>query len=162
IVERALAKRPEQRYADAADFLRDVQRLQRGEPTGPDIHPRLPTSDTEGVQSYEFRWDLTSTPEQLWPLVSNTDRLNPAAGLVSVQFTTQVDDAGRVRRFGKARRLGLTVAWEEHPFEWIEARRFGVLREFREGPFQWLTSVVDLVPRGNGTTLFHRFKIKPS
>src|SRR5207245_1978447 len=64
---------------------------------------------------------------------------------------------------GKIRKMGLTAAWQEHPFEWIEARRFGVLREFKQGPFKWLVSMVELTPRaGGGTTLAHRVRIEPN
>src|SRR5262249_11902438 len=66
------------------------------------------------------------------------------------------------RRFGTIRKAGLTMGWEEHPFEWVEARRMGVLREFRDGPFRWFVSVVELAPRGDGgTTLSHQIKLEP-
>src|SRR5439155_7664071 len=75
-------------------------------------------------------------------------------------------EAGRqpagARRFGRFQKKGLSVAWEEHPFEWIEARRMGVLREYSEGPFKWLISIVELEARADGgTTLFHRLRLEP-
>ena len=41
-VERALAKSPDDRFADAAAMLRDLEALRLGKPTDLAIHPRLP------------------------------------------------------------------------------------------------------------------------
>ena len=83
IVAKALAKRPEGRYADAGEMLLDLERLLRGEPTGLEVHPRLPDADPRDVIRYDFRWELDASPRQLWPHVSNTERLNRAVGLPS-------------------------------------------------------------------------------
>src|SRR5205823_1974927 len=45
VVERALAKRPEDRYLDAGAMLRDLEALLHGEPADVAIHPRLPECD---------------------------------------------------------------------------------------------------------------------
>jgi serine/threonine protein kinase/class 3 adenylate cyclase len=183
IVNKALAKHPDSRYADAGELLRDLERLLRGEPTSMVVHPKLPPCDPEKLLQYDWTWELESAPAALWPHVSNTERLNRAVGLPAVKFTTDplvrgrvvsgegvrggatensVHPAPRVRRFGQFRKAGLSVAYEEHPFEWIEARRFGVLREYTQGPFKWLVSLVELEPRaGGGTTLTHRVRIEP-
>jgi class 3 adenylate cyclase len=161
-VARALAKRPEHRHADAAALLDDLERLRRGEPASLAVHPRLPAVEPDRVLAYDFRWELEAPPERLWPLVSNTERLNRALGLSAIHFTTEADPTGRVRRFGRLRKLGLEAAWQEHPFEWVEARRFGVLRECSRGPFRWLLSVVELSPRGSGTTLTHSIRLEPT
>ena len=94
IVAKALAKRPEGRYADAGEMLLDLERLLRGEPTGLEVHPRLPDADPRDVICYDFRWELDASPRQLWPHVSNTERLNRAVGLPAVDFT----DRARSRR----------------------------------------------------------------
>src|SRR5262249_42494424 len=138
VVAKALAKRPSDRYPDAEALLLDLERLLRGEPTSIVAHPRLPPHDTRRVLQYDWRGDLEASPEQLWPYVSNTDRLNRAVGLPAVQSSAQVDPAQGVRRFVQFRKAGVTSAWEEHPFEWIEGRRHGVLRECSQGPFKWL------------------------
>jgi class 3 adenylate cyclase len=162
LVSKCLAKAPEARYAHAGALLRDLERLLRGEPTSITVHPRLPASDPKNVLDYDFRWDLEASPGQLWPHVSNTERLNRAVGLSAVQFTTEAEPERGVRRFGKIRKLGITVGWQEHPFEWIAPNRMGVLREYSQGPFKWLVSVVELAPRlGGGTTLRHRIWLEP-
>lgn len=132
VVARCLAKAPVDRYADATALLRDLERVQRKEPVAGALHPRLPVCDPDQVLSYEFSWELEASAAQLWPHVSNTERLNRALGMSDVQFTTEEDKPAnlpaRARRFGRIRKVGLDIDWEEHPFEWIEARRMGVLR----------------------------------
>jgi serine/threonine protein kinase/class 3 adenylate cyclase len=163
IVEKALSKRPVHRHADASEMLRDIERVVRGQPTVAAVHPLMPATDPANVVNYDFQWDLASSPAELWPHVSNTERLNRAIHLPAVEFTTQPDATGKVRREGKIRKMGLEMAWEEHPFEWIEARRFGVLRQCRSGPLKWLMSMVELAPvPGGGTTLSHHIRVEPN
>ncbi len=162
IVVKSLAKTPDRRYPNSGELLRDLERLLRGEPTGLELHPRLPACDPRDVVSFDWRWDLESTPRALWPLVSNTERFNRAIGLSAVRFEDEPDPEGGSKRSGKFRKAGVDFAWREHPFEWIEGRRMGVVREFERGPFEWFVSVVELAPRsGGGTTLTHQLRVKP-
>jgi serine/threonine protein kinase/class 3 adenylate cyclase len=163
IVAKALAKLPDARHADAEALLLDLERLERGELTSIAVHPRLPACDPDRQLQYDWSWDLQASPEQLWPYVSNTERLNRAVGLPAVEFTSAIDPAAGVLRFGKFRKAGFTNVWQEHPFEWIEARRMGVLRVYSQGVFKWLASMTELEPRaGGGTTLSHRVRIEPA
>ncbi len=168
LLEKALAKRPGDRYPDAAALLRDLERLLRGEPTDVAIHPCLPACPPDRLLQYDWSWELDASPERLWPAVCNTDRLNRAVGIPPVEYTAETvapPDPGLrpgVRRFGQFRVAGFTNAWQEHPFEWVEGRRLGVLREYSSGVFKWLASITELIPRaGGGTTLIHRVRIEP-
>ncbi len=162
IVAKALAKRPEGRYADAGEMLLDLERLLRGEPTGLEVHPRVPDADPRDVICYDFRWELDSSPRALWPHVSNTERLNRAVGLPPINFTDEPDPEGGVRRLGRIRKAGIVASWREHPFEWVEGRRMGVFREFHKGPLKWFVSILELTPRpGGGTTLAHSIRVAP-
>lgn len=160
IIDRCLAKAPDARYANAAALLDDLERLLRGEATSTHVHPRLPDFDPRELIEYDFRWELESSPRQLWPLVTNTERLNRAVGLPAVDFKTEANAEGATRRIGSAKQGGISATWEEHPFEWVEPRRFGVLREYSHGPFRWMISLVEMEPRSTGgTTLTHRVRI---
>jgi eukaryotic-like serine/threonine-protein kinase len=108
-----------------------------------------------------FTWDLESSAEQLWPLVSNTERLNRAIGLPPVTYRTENDPKLGLRKFGSFKLAGVSISWEEHPFEWVEGSRMGILREFNAGPFKWFMSIVELVPRPEGgTRLNHKIRIE--
>ncbi|HEV2969985.1 MAG TPA: protein kinase [Pirellulales bacterium] len=162
IVETALAKRPEARFADAGQMLRDIERLVRGEASNIDLHPLVPPHDPSRLFRSDFVWDLQASPEQLWPYVSNTERLNRAVGLPSVTYQTQFDADRGPRKFGAFSLAGMNIAWEEHPFEWVEGQRMGILREFTRGPFKWFLSIVELLPRPEGgTRLKHIVRIEP-
>jgi len=162
IVAKAMAKEPAHRYAVAGEMLLDLERLLRGEPTGLDVHPRLPECDPRDVSVHDWRWDLEASPRALWPLVSNTERFNRAIGLNSARFEDNPEVSGGSKRSGRFRKAGIDFAWREHPFEWVEGRRLGVVREFDRGPFEWFVSVVELTPRsGGGTTLRHQVRVKP-
>lgn len=77
-----------------------------------------------------WEWPVKSKPEDLWPLVSNTDRFNADSGVPSIE---QLGPSEFGRRL-KLSRLGVTVEWEEQPFEWLKPERFGVVRRYRSGP----------------------------
>ncbi len=162
VVAKTLAKQAEARYANAGELLEDLERLLRGEPTGIAVHPKLP-ADAD-VIAFNFSWDLEATPRQLWPHVSNTERLNRAAGFAAVKYANTPKDEGGSNRFGSFKaRAGIAVAWQENPFEWVEARKMGVLREYSSGPFKWLASIVELEAKADGgTRLTHRFRICPN
>lgn len=162
VVNKSLAKSPEARYANAAAMLAELERVLRGEPTSIGVHPQLPAHNPKHVHEYDFVWELESPPDRLWPHVSNTERLNRAIGLAAPVFSSEPAPEGGSHRFARISTFGMTMAWREHPFEWIEARRMGVLREFKNGPFKWFVSVVELQPRrGGGTTLAHRIRVEP-
>ena len=163
VIEKAMAKDPNDRYQDAADLLEELERIVRGEPSSIVMHPHLPdVASGAAMLEWEFKWELKSTPKQLWPHVSNTDRFNQAMGLPPATFRAEPDGVGGTRRFGEAAIGAVKLAWEEHPFEWIEGRRFGVLREFTQGPFLWFISTVELSQRpSGGTTLTHSVRIEP-
>lgn len=163
VIEKAMAKDPNDRYQDASDLLEDLERIVRGEPSTIVLHPHLPdAAHDDSMLHWEFKWDLKSSPKQLWPHVSNTDRFNQAMGLPPATFRAEPDGIGGTRRFGEAAIGAVKLAWEEHPFEWIEGRRFGVLREFTQGPFLWFISTVELSQRPTGgTTLTHSVRIEP-
>ncbi|QEG01299.1 Serine/threonine-protein kinase PrkC [Stieleria maiorica] len=160
-IDRALAKRPVLRHADAEALLVDVERLLRGEPVSIESHPFAP-GDPSAAMRFQFQWPLRSSPAALWPHVSNTERLNEAIGLPVVDYTRQVDDEGGVTQTASAERLGMKFQWREHPFEWIEGKRLAVLRDFQSGPFKWMISRVELQASSDGGThLSHHVIVQP-
>ncbi|TWT97627.1 Serine/threonine-protein kinase StkP [Botrimarina colliarenosi] len=162
LVAKCLAKRPEDRFADADAVLKAIDRLLRGEPTHAAQRPLLPSHDASRVIGSTMTWRMESSADSLWPYVSNTERLNRAIGLPPVEYRTVNDPQLGVRRFATIRIAGFAMSWEEHPFEWVEGRRMSVFREFSGGPFQWFISTVELVPDAeSGCELRHTINILP-
>ncbi len=107
---------------------------------------------------YRWEWPLHSTPEQLWPYVSDTQRFNRAAVGYAVKAIAE-DDEGvqQVRAHYFA-----PLAWDEHPFEWERPYRFGVVRRFR-GPFlrDFIVNAT-LTPEAGGTLLRYEVTARPA
>jgi class 3 adenylate cyclase len=101
---------------------------------------------------YRWEWRLQSPPEELWPLVADTNRFNRDAGLPAVQTSdnTPHPNARRRLRFSM---LGINIAWEEEPFEWVRPHRFGVVRRYWSGPTATMRVVAELTPHEDGGTL---------
>src|SRR6266699_4534535 len=101
-------------------------------------------------REFHYRWEfnLESTPEQLWPLVADTNRFNRDTGVPAVEaLKNQGKNPKNARRFLRLSVLDMPVEWEEQPFEWVRPSRFGVVRRYTKGPIADLRVVVDLTPR---------------
>ncbi|MBL8810752.1 MAG: protein kinase [Planctomycetaceae bacterium] len=162
VVEKCLQKNADARYVNGEALAADLERLLHGEPTSIAIHPAPPSTQGLGLFEHSFSCELRSSSEQLWPYVSHTDRVNHALGLSSVTYTTRRHPERGVERFAEARVAGQKLAWQEHPYEWIEGKRLSVLREFSSGPFLWFMNIVELQQiSGGGTRLTQTLKAVP-
>lgn len=97
---------------------------------------------------YIWKFDLDSSPAQLWPLVADTNRFNRDTGVPTVQ---PLQPASGTTKNGRRRlrlsAFGIPVEWEEQPFEWVRPQRFGVVRRYSKGPISELRVRVELAPR---------------
>ncbi|MFN8534512.1 MAG: adenylate/guanylate cyclase domain-containing protein [Dehalococcoidia bacterium] len=112
---------------------------------------------------YRWRWDLDSSPESIWPYVSDTNRFNRETG---VPVLTQPADNG-ARRDGRRRlrlsRFGTSIEWDEEPFEWVRPYRFGVLRRYTKGPLRSMRILVELELLPNaGTRVIYQVRAQAS
>jgi class 3 adenylate cyclase len=100
-------------------------------------------------REFHYRWefDLESSPEQLWPLVADTNRFNRDTGLpVVTAVQGQSENPKNARRRLRLTAFGIPVEWEEQPFEWIRPSRFGVVRRYSKGPMAELRVLLQLTP----------------
>ena len=153
VIDKCLSKNANARYQNAGELFQDLEGLLAGTRTSILLHPAVPEGNARGTLKYQFQWKLRSSPEALWPYVSNTDRVNNAVGLPAVRYRTIQDPKLGMRRIATVRAMGMKMEWEEHPYEWIEGRRLSVLRQFPSGPFHWFTNVLELNPQSDGGTL---------
>ncbi|GIV98925.1 DUF5939 domain-containing protein [Roseiflexus sp.] len=70
---------------------------------------------------------LDAPVHRLWPILSDTDRINRMVGLPAFERTQPDHDLVQII-YGHF--LGVPVSWREHPFEWIFEQQFSVEREF--------------------------------
>lgn len=97
---------------------------------------------------YIWKFDLESSPAQLWPLVADTNRFNRDTGVPTVQqIQTASTSTKNARRRLRLSAFGIPVEWEEQPFEWVRPHRFGVVRRYSKGPISELRVRVELIER---------------
>jgi class 3 adenylate cyclase len=116
------------------------------------------------LREFHYRWefDLKSSPEQIWPLVSDTNRFNRDTGAPSVEAVGETQ--GNARRHLRLTTFGIPIEWEEQPFEWVRPERFGVVRLYSKGPVAELRVLATLTPRSDaaGTKLVYEVSAKPN
>ena len=109
-------------------------------------------------RDFQYRWqfDLESSPDQLWPLVADTNRFNRDTGVPSVEMLADQSGLRNARRRLQLSLLGIPVEWEEQPFEWIRPHRFGVVRRYSKGPMKELRVRVELTPQSRTSESGHQ------
>ena len=111
---------------------------------------------------YTWSWELAASPEALWPLVSDTNRINLLASMAPARFEDTPAPDGGVERTGQTKMLGMGVTWDEHPFEWAYPQGFSVRRDFHNGVLAAYRSSVSLRARPEGGThLVHQVELIP-
>lgn len=111
-----------------------------------------------GEFRYRWEWDLRSDPETLWPFVADTNRFNRDADLSPVERVSSEGPRPRLR----LSEMGMTVEWDEYPFEWVRPHYYRVLRRFHKGPIAEIEAAAELEPRaGGGTHLAYSMRVVP-
>jgi len=95
--------------------------------------------------------DLLSDRHSLWCAVGDTERLNRAIGLGPLQVTPK-SDAGAARFSVRTTSAGLSLEYEERPFEWVENEHFSVLRVLPRGVMKSLETAFALASLPDGGT----------
>jgi len=111
----------------------------------------------------EKAFELSASPESIWPLLTDTDRFNRLFGLAPVEYRPIAEDAGSSARFvAETRASGFKLVYDEYPYEWSYARNFGVYRRMHGGPVESYRWVCKLEPSsGGGTHANVAFEIRP-
>ena len=91
-----------------------------------------------------WSWTFNLPPEELWPVLADTNRFNEAMSLPPYALEETPQPNGTVLRRGKGKAAGFVLEWEEKPYEWIAGRHFRQAREFTKGPFRRFGPVFDL------------------
>src|SRR6185312_4657653 len=104
------------------------------------------------LASYEYRRErfFGQPPAVIWPLASDTARINEIAGRKPYKFEERPDAQGRIRRYATGHFGPLSVTWEETYGEWQENRQWTVVREYQNGPIRRLAATLELFPDNGG------------
>jgi class 3 adenylate cyclase len=117
--------------------------------------------DGQTLQRRSWQWHLAQSPDALWPVIADTARFNEAAKLPKYQVEDILQGDGRVLRLARTTVAGLTLEWEELPYEWVRGRSFRHTRLFRKGPLRRFGPIVELKPEGGGTLLSYTLTGEP-
>ncbi len=97
-----------------------------------------------------WTWTFDLPPDQIWPMLADTNRFNEALGLPPYALEETPQPNGTVLRRGRGKAAGFVLEWEEKPYEWISGRHFRQSRVFTKGPFRRFGPVFDLESDGKG------------
>ncbi len=111
--------------------------------------------------SRTWTWSLPKTPEELWPLLSDTARFNEASKLPKYQVEETPQADGSVRRIGRSKVMGGTWMWEETPYEWVYRKHFSQTRPFIKGPFKSFRIALSLEPSPTGSIATYTVEFAP-
>lgn len=100
-----------------------------------------------------WHWQLKSAPEQIWPLLTDTNRLFKDLNQPSIQqahISQSVEPGFTQLSYNGINRYEV---WEEEPYEWEYPFRFGLTRHYQSGPYKNLKMQADLYQIKNGTRI---------
>ena len=109
----------------------------------------------------EWNWQLSSSPRELWPLVSDANRLFKNINLPAVQHADISSDQREGRLQLSYDSINNSDAWIEEPYQWEYPYRFGVKRLYKNGSYRDVIMQVDLHPNKKGTRLQYQLWITP-
>jgi hypothetical protein len=95
---------------------------------------------------------VPASAELTWRALSNTDAFNRVAGL-GFAFEEVGQPDGTVLRRGKVSRFGMTIAWDERPFEFVAPDRFQSERIMDSGPIARVCTRFGITEGPQGTTV---------
>lgn len=114
------------------------------------------------MREYNYVWEFEAKapPEALWTRLADTNRFNRDVGIPALQ-ARMIQQRGADRHLGFTF-LGVSIEWDEEPFEWVRPQRYAVVRRYRGGPLAQATIQVELQARADGgTRLIYNVRVKP-
>ncbi|MGE3674733.1 MAG: DUF5939 domain-containing protein [Polyangiaceae bacterium] len=114
-------------------------------------------SDIEVERSIECK----SPADRLWPIITDTERMNRAIGLGRIEVEPNTDQSA-ARFVIKTVAAGFPLEYEERPFEWQKDKHFEVRRVVRKGLTKEIENRFRLEPiEGGGTRLSLAVRVVP-
>lgn len=112
--------------------------------------------------SYSWRIQTAGTPKQLWPYLSDTNRLFKDMGQLPVQEAVISHDLPRHYAQLEYNHLRRADLWREEPYQWEAPHYLHIEREYQRGPYESLSFKIKLQPlrdsKENGTTVIIQFE----
>lgn len=105
---------------------------------------------------------LASAPDAVWPLITDTDRMNRLLSTPAIYKPIEPGATSSARFVVETTTGGFAMSYEEAPFEWTVPKRFSVRRRMRSGPLRSYTYATSLEPTSaGGTKATVRIELEP-
>lgn len=101
---------------------------------------------------YKWEWELQSSPEELWPLVSDTNRFDRDTGVPALKHLEPGKRLANARLQFRQRVFGLPLDYVQEPYEWVYPYQYGVVRHYKRGPLAMMDVQVRFEPNHKGGT----------
>ena len=103
-----------------------------------------------------WKFPLPGPPEQIWPFVADTSRMNRALGLAEMTF----EERGG-KRWGSSRSGGVRHEWIEMPWNWVANQWLTCVRLYDRGFSKVVYAIHRVEPIETGTMLYLYFGAVP-
>lgn len=116
------------------------------------------------MKNIQLQWTfpLQASPEKLWPFLSNTNQMNFDLGLPAISSPPTAGTLWNGDSRFWFQWWGLSVEWEESPFEWSDGQSMKVSRRYLRGPVRQLRVELTLAPHMTGTIVTYHIEIEPA
>jgi class 3 adenylate cyclase len=91
--------------------------------------------------------------DRLWDFLADTERVNRAVDLPAIQFSPLPDPQKKGYYRAETTFLGMKLAYDELPFEWVRGRYYQVERRFSSGPLEKVVGGIRCAAAGQATDL---------
>jgi len=91
--------------------------------------------------------------ERLWDFLADTERVNRAVDLPAINFAPLQDPTKKGYYRAETTFLGMKLAYDELPFEWVRGRYYQVERRFSSGPIEKAVGGIRCTAAGDATDL---------
>ncbi|HEY9843380.1 MAG TPA: DUF5939 domain-containing protein, partial [Candidatus Obscuribacterales bacterium] len=114
------------------------------------------------AQTLTAQIELQHAPEVYWPIVSNTEIMNQKLGLNPTENSFRPTTFGGSEMYVETKAAGITMAYEEFPFEWQAPDFLAVERIFHKGLLKYLRFGIRLEALESGTRLSFEMRYVPA
>jgi class 3 adenylate cyclase len=115
------------------------------------------------MERASWRYRFSHPLADVWPYISNTDKMNRAVGLSDIVYRHEPDLRGGSKRLGSYGKGLEHSEWEELPYEWVKEQYFEVLRIYSQGPLSKMHNTCRVVESDEkGFTIEQVFEYQPS
>src|SRR4051812_43221388 len=111
-----------------------------------ELHPWPAEFSNEKRIERLWTFDLRGTPQELWPFISDTSRMNRALGTSEMTFWEKDG-----KRYGRSKAGGVKHEWMEVPWNWVAEQWLTSTRIYERGFMRAMYAIQRLEPSATGT-----------